>query len=682
MEKFNADWAKDVPCRNIVIYGYCKKQKEGCPFKHDTDLIGTEETRPHKEVQVPSNPNTVQLNSTVMPSLLSLNSLSKKSSTSLNQQNSPSHKFNAKISESFTPMGTKIIEPKQAEMIQPKMPLKFSPTQSFTPNFDAYNSESFTPTSSKGNQMDNMDSNFNGLNINPMNNSPIVNTANVINQIPLPQQAPPQNILPFDPHGVPNPNVVPAPLANGIPTNPPLFPHQLSANNPPRYPSIYPPPHSILQYHLYAPDPPPHLQLPLKPNERTPAMLFIPNNLREELVKKNLAALQNFPPGGALPDIVQDYYGLVPLDFHQKSSQKDRYNGHENSLFKVFSNLDGKIYILRRIHNFNEQIEPQMISKTFNKWHSVESTNVVRLQDCFLTTKFGDSSLCFIYDYYPKAISLYEYHFVNFPLVPITQNYLWVYLIQLTNAIREVHSKKLVINCLDWEKVIVTGDPGRIKISSCSEFYPFFSKEELSFDEIKIKQQEDYIKLGAMLFELCKNISSDSNSEDVEIEKLNIDDQFKTVLKYLLDTENQEKTVEELSKLYIDKIYLIFESLNTYSEHTENVLSKELENGRLFRLICKLNFIFGRIESRIDINWSESGEKFPIILFYDYVFHQVDSHGKYLMDLTHVLRCLNKLDAGVSEKLILATPDEMNCIIISYKELKELINSTFRSLTQ
>ena len=68
--------------------------------------------------------------------------------------------------------------------------------------------------------------------------------------------------------------------------------------------------------------------------------------------------------------------------------------------------------------------------------------------------------------------------------------------------------------------------------------------------------------------------------------------------------------------------------------------------------------------------------------FYDYVFHQKDETGKNTMDLTHVLRCLNKLDAGVSEKIMLVTPDEMNCIIVSYKEMKDLVDSTFRSLTQ
>ncbi|KAG0670362.1 PAB-dependent poly(A)-specific ribonuclease subunit 3 [Maudiozyma exigua] len=651
MEKFNPEWAKDVPCRNIIIYGYCKKQKEGCPFKHDNDPLNsiqqvdstsntntigsaistTTSTNSNSNIgaavqsDIRANPNTVQLNSSIMPSLMSLSSLSKKNP----QTQSSSHKFNAKISESFTPVDN----------------------NNSGRNFDAYHSESFTPTSTRGNPLETLEQGNPPIDTPQMAVSP---RGNMFQTLPNGPVVAPQ---------VNAPGQVPVPL---------------------RYPTIYPPPHSILQYHLYAQDPPPHLQLPLKPNERTPDMLFLPNDIRENLLKKNLAALQTFPPGGALPDIVQDYFCLVPLDFHQKSTEKDRYNTHKNSLYKVFSNTDGKLYVLRRIHGIKQQLEPSLISSNFKRWNSLHSANIIHLHDCFLTTAFGDSSLCFIYDYYPDAISLYEFHFVNFPLVPITQDCLWVYLIQLCNAIKTVHSNKLIVSNLDWEKILVTGSPRRIKISTCNEIDPLLYGTENDTD-LQTQQQQDFVKLGELLYKLASQIQNEANEttgQDDEVEKLNIDAEFKAIIRYLLSKEILSKSIKELTMMFAEKIYLVFEAQTTYVERMESVLSHELENGRLFRLMCKLNFIFGRVESRIDINWSESGDKFAIILFYDYVFHQVDPQGKSVMDLTHVLRCLNKLDAGVNEKLVLATPDEMTCIIISYKELKELINTTFRSLTQ
>ena len=44
-----------------------------------------------------------------------------------------------------------------------------------------------------------------------------------------------------------------------------------------------------------------------------------------------------------------------------------------------------------------------------------------------------------------------------------------------------------------------------------------------------------------------------------------------------------------------------------------------------------------------DSRWSETGDRYIIKLFRDYVFHQVDEHGNPVINLSHVLTCLNKV---------------------------------------
>ncbi|QLQ80651.1 hypothetical protein HG537_0D06520 [Torulaspora globosa] len=614
MDKANMEWAKDIPCRNVIIYGYCRKEREGCPFKHEDS-----------ETESGSGIKTV---------------------VGSQAEVAPPPKFNAKVSASFTPMSAKngsvaavTIESRTPAAATTHLPSLASGTSFTPPAFNPYAAETFTPSSSAG-------TNLNQLAIDESDSRLGVRHA--------------EGSLPVSATGIELDNMA----GNAGGTSPPL-----------KYPTIYPPPHSLLQYHLYAPDPPPHLKVPLKPNEQTPESLFIPNDLREELVKRNLASLQVFPLGGATPTIVQDYFGLVPLDFNKSTGKKDSFQGHKNSLYKVFSNLDGKVYLLRRIHAVSIT-DPAQISSTFQAWSKVASANVVKLVDLFLTTKFGDSSLCAVYDYYPLASSLYDTHFTCFPLVPITQELLWTYLVQLTNAIRAIHASGLAVINLDWDKVIVSGSPGRVKISGCGAVDVLRGQEPF---DLLAEQQRDFIKLGTLLKDLASKMSS---KKDSSVQDLVVDDDFKSVLQYLLNQDNSKKNIQQLTSLFQDRIFDVINSSLTYTEYTEGVLSKELENGRLFRLMCKLNCVYGRMESRIDVNWSESGTKFPITLFYDYVFHQIDTSGKNVLDLTHVLRCLNKLDAGVSEKIVLTTPDEMNCIMISYKELRDLIDSTFRSLTQ
>ena len=45
----------------------------------------------------------------------------------------------------------------------------------------------------------------------------------------------------------------------------------------------------------------------------------------------------------------------------------------------------------------------------------------------------------------------------------------------------------------------------------------------------------------------------------------------------------------------------------------------------------------------MDPSWSETGDRYLIKLFRDYVFHQVEENGYPVVDMAHVLMCLNKV---------------------------------------
>jgi len=108
----------------------------------------------------------------------------------------------------------------------------------------------------------------------------------------------------------------------------------------------------------------------------------------------------------------------------------------------------------------------------------------------------------------------------------------------------------------------------------------------------------------------------------------------------------------------------------------------ELENGRLVRLMSKLGFINERPDFSHELRWSETGDRYIISLFRDYVFHQVDEGGNPVVNLTHVITCLNKLDAGTDERIMLVSRDEQTCFVVSYKEIKACIESAFGELTK
>ena len=82
----------------------------------------------------------------------------------------------------------------------------------------------------------------------------------------------------------------------------------------------------------------------------------------------------------------------------------------------------------------------------------------------------------------------------------------------------------------------------------------------------------------------------------------------------------------------------------------------------------------------MDPSWSETGDKYLLKLFRDYMFHQVDENGDPILNLAHVLQCLNKLDAGNSEKITLMSRDELSCLVVSYKDLRQCLEEAFSEL--
>ncbi|KAK0545967.1 PAB-dependent poly(A)-specific ribonuclease subunit 3 [Tilletia horrida] len=102
----------------------------------------------------------------------------------------------------------------------------------------------------------------------------------------------------------------------------------------------------------------------------------------------------------------------------------------------------------------------------------------------------------------------------------------------------------------------------------------------------------------------------------------------------------------------------------------EGELMKETENARIVRLVCKLGLINERPEFDHDPRWSETGDRYIIKLFRDFVFHAVDPEtGQPIVDLSYILTNLNKLDAGSDERIVLTSRDEQSCLVVSYRDV-------------
>ncbi|KAF8253602.1 hypothetical protein K440DRAFT_618045 [Wilcoxina mikolae CBS 423.85] len=439
--------------------------------------------------------------------------------------------------------------------------------------------------------------------------------------------------------------------------------------------STYTMPLNFLNYAPLAPYP--QKLLPFQKNIHS---FFLSDNIREELQRKGEAALQTMPniPGSLLPTSINEYHSLVPLDMsNQKSAQTF---GYPSWVYKAFSTEDANTYTLRRVEGFRLSNENDI--RIVQRWKKVTSANIVTIHNAWTTTKFGDSSIVFVYDYHPLSKTLAEAHFGPTPIFAgsrhVPENVVWSYIVQLASALKTIHNTGLAARVIDLSKVLLTSKM-RIRLNCCGILDVIASEPSRSLQE---HQSDDFIKLGRMMLAIACNspVAAQNYPKSMEY----IGKQYSTNLRdqIFLLASGQIKTIDELAKNISSHTLQNFNASLHCEDALESELSRELENGRIVRLLCKFGFINERPEFDHDPRWSETGDRYYIKLFRDYVFHSVDENGNPVVDLAHVLTCLNKLDAGVDEKIMLVSRDSLNCFVLSYKDLKRNIESTFMELSK
>uniref|UniRef100_A0A0R3RFT7 PAN2-PAN3 deadenylation complex subunit PAN3 n=1 Tax=Elaeophora elaphi TaxID=1147741 RepID=A0A0R3RFT7_9BILA len=403
---------------------------------------------------------------------------------------------------------------------------------------------------------------------------------------------------------------------------------------------------------------------------------FTPPELKMELLQRQLAIQCRAEPS-LYPDIPQNveyFQNLVPLEnvkFVGGHMERGIIGSYVTTVYKAINGRDGMPYCLRRIHNFRVNAMKQL--SLADNWKKLMHVNVVQLRDVIQTRQFGDHSLLFAYDYHPLSETLKNRHLNNrlngsSKLGPIAnlsgggpvvqESLMWSYIVQLSSALRAIHSAGMAARTVDPSKIIV-------------------------FD--KTKQQDDLNGLGRVLIALAMGslhaIRRENISNSISIINQQCTTDLKNIITLLLQASTQRPhSINEVMPMIGARFYAQLETTQMKNDLLENELSKELENGRLFRLLCKLNTITERAEFQMDMSWSETGDRYLLKLFRDYLFHQITETGKPWIDMAHIVTSLNKLDAGVNEKIQLVSRDGENVLVVSYTDLRRCLENAFSEL--
>ena len=322
-------------------------------------------------------------------------------------------------------------------------------------------------------------------------------------------------------------------------------------------------------------------------------------------------------------------------------------------------------------------------------WKHIVNASVVRIIDGFTNRNFGDSSLIVVTDYHPLSKTLAQHHHIGQTrnvrgrniTEQVSEAVLWSYVVQIASALKTIHTNGLAARIIDTSKILVT-DKNRIRLSGCAVMDVIQYESQAPLLQL---QRQDLVNFGLVILSVGANLADAASNFARAM------DHFKRYYKPDLQNavvwlysamQNQDKTIDQFIIHISSQIISAFNATLHLDDNLHSEFSREVENGRLFRLMAKLNFINERPEFEHDRQWSENGERYFLKLFRDYVFHQVDAQNNPAVDLGHVLTCLNKLDAGTDERITLISRNEENCFIVSYREIKKAVESAFQELTK
>ncbi|KAL9560211.1 hypothetical protein MBANPS3_000063 [Mucor bainieri] len=458
------------------------------------------------------------------------------------------------------------------------------------------------------------------------------------------------------------------------------------------------------QYHQYAPTLP-HVAN-LQSHQRLVQSFYIPDNLKEQLLKRNHATIAAAASEAetaketGLPEQVHVYHSLYRME-----EKPGKILGHASWVYKAMCRTNGKYYTMVRIEGFRLVNEQAM--NIVKQWRKIKHASIVSIREAFTTRAFGDSSLVFVYDYHPCSITLFEAYFspqaqallharfqaAGINGMPVPETTLWSFITQMASALKTIHSAGLSARTLEPTKIIMTSK-NRLRIS-CAGLVDVlqFDTTAQQTQRTAMHQQEDLLSFGKLIVSLACNSPTPTHASSAassaaaaatmpsfEYMSRFYSPDLKNVAYYLLGKPSLSKSIDEVFTMIGPRLLHELNSSQYYTDTLEANLGNELENSRLVKLMSKLNFINERPEFEKDPRWQETGDRYMIKLFRDYIFHQVNEMGVPAVDMGHVIACINKLDAGADENIMLTSRDNQTSIMVTYKELKSCIASAFNEI--
>ncbi|KAL6931865.1 uncharacterized protein HGUI_03573 [Hanseniaspora guilliermondii] len=415
---------------------------------------------------------------------------------------------------------------------------------------------------------------------------------------------------------------------------------------------------------------------------------FIDESLKYK-IRENTYDINNFPLDHKTPVIIQEYaqLSLMWKDFRSYNyyykCKKMTDDGNKTYLMKRNSKIiNSALPTSRNIININHSISQLKDMKS--------NPSVLNLHSIFLTSGFMDNSLVQVYEYYPYMIKAHEYYNIDVggtskTTLNLSKKDLWYILFQFLNFLKFMfknnlhkhHGMKPIEDFISLDQFfVIENDKSNftLKYNNLGDMISnkYLKIENDGSENVEVKEvtkshvKDNEVKIINKIGAIWKSFLIGANA-------LANDNKIVNMLNYLLSSE---ATLDNINAHFsFDIMADCFDRIASFNEVLYNNLSKGVNNEDFLNILMKLNIAIADYTIN-DSAWQPNGAKYPLKLFYDYLFKS-NSEKKNSLNYGHIMKNLCKLDSNSFDSCLLSDETKTTCIVVSYKDLNYLVNYVY-----
>jgi len=307
-----------------------------------------------------------------------------------------------------------------------------------------------------------------------------------------------------------------------------------------------------------------------------------------------------------------------------------------------------------------------------SKWGEVRHPSVCTLYNISIER----GGIFFLHGFHPAAQTLRQ-RFIDQRGALLAESLLWRLLVQLAAGVHALHMRGVPLRNISVSHVLLTsGTVARFSGVGIVDVLESESRKTLA-DLL----QEDMVKLGYLVLSLAtRTLCNAKNAEQaMQLLQRNYSPDLRQVVLAMFQANT---SIANLNQLLAPRLLDELDQSAAAADALHSHLRGEYENGRMLRLMLKLNMVTERPEFAHSPQWSETGDRYVLKLFRDYVFHQNSQDGLPVLDAGHIVSALNKLDCGDPEKILLCSRDNKDILVVSFADVRRCLEAAVHDLTE